>query len=568
MIRRGRGSWRALGLVAVALLLVALVTACTSDADDDGDAGSSDPPASTDDGDDVNDESTSPAPPRRWSEPLRPGSFYGLVPAPVQVQPGSGTFPLRPETVIVGPVGRSPESRDAASLLRQRLAAATGLDLPVVADAAGRPAITFTTASDTTTTSSGADTSAGGYHVEISPTGVAVEAYDHEGFVWAVQTLLQLLPPAAIGPDPVEGTFALPVGTIRDGPRYPWRGAMLDVARHFFTVDDVKAYVDELSTYKLNRLHLHLSDDQGWRLQIRAYPELTSVGSTNEVGGGPGGFYTQAEYRDLVEYARRRGVTVVPEIDTPGHTNAALRSVPELTCDGVAPEPYTGTQVGFSSLCTTQEFTYEWFDTVIGELAELTPGDWIHLGGDESDATPDDEYQRYVTRAAEIVRAHGKTPVGWEEIGQADLSGGETVVQHWREAEPTVAAAEQGARVVLSPAPKVYLDMKHTADGPGNRWAGVVSTETAYGWDPATQVPGLGDGALGVEAPLWTELIEDRETIQQRTLPRLPAVAEVAWSRQEDRAWDAFTARVATHAARWDLLGWAWTRDPGITWPG
>jgi hexosaminidase len=314
-------------------------------------------------------------------------------------------------------------------------------------------------------------------------------------------------------------------------------------------------------------VHLHLSDDQGWRLEIRSHPDLAKVGGASEVGGGEGGSYTQDEYRDLVAYAQARGVTVVPEIDTPGHTNAALNAEPELTCDGVAPEVYTGTQVGFSTLCTTKESTYEWFDDVVGELAELTPGEWIHFGGDESHSTEADDYRTFVTRAAKIVTDHGKTPMGWEEIAAADLPD-DVVVQHWLHGDPVAQAAADGASIVMSPSSKAYLDMKHVEGGSGNVWAGIISTETAYDWDPATVVDGVpAERVLGVEAPLWTELVDDLETVQQRTLPRLPAIAEIGWTAQDGRDWPSFRSRIAAHGAAWSERGWAYTRDAGIDWP-
>src|SRR5699024_10515749 len=221
------------------------------------------------------------------------------------------------------------------------------------------------------------------------------------------------------------------------------------------------------SLYKINRLHLHLSDDQGWRIEITSRPELTDIGSKNEVGGGPGGFLTQNDYAELVRYAAARGVTIVPEIDTPGHTNAALVSDPKLNCNGPTPEPYTGTQVGFSTLCIESDDVYEWFDDVIRELADLTAGDWIHLGGDESHSTTDEDYRTFVSRALDIVRSHDKTPIGWDEIGAVD-PGGDAVVQHWSQTtDTTLAAAEAGAGVILSPSARTYLDMHHVAGGPG-----------------------------------------------------------------------------------------------------
>ncbi|HSH45841.1 MAG TPA: family 20 glycosylhydrolase, partial [Longimicrobiales bacterium] len=209
-----------------------------------------------------------------------------------------------------------------------------------------------------------------GYAVRVSPDGVRVEASEPAGLFYGIQTLRQLFPPEVEFTARRAAPLPLPAVEIEDRPRFGWRGAMLDVTRHFFTVDEVKRYIDLLAQYKFNRLHLHLSDDQGWRIEIPDWPALTEIGGSTEVGGGPGGFYTAADYTDLVNYAAERFITIVPEIDMPGHTNAALASYPELNCDGEAPPLYTGIQVGFSALCVEREVTYRFVDDVVRTLAE------------------------------------------------------------------------------------------------------------------------------------------------------------------------------------------------------
>jgi len=248
-------------------------------------------------------------------------------------------------------------------------------------------------------------------------------------------------------------------------------------------------------------------------------------------------------------------------------TNAALVSLPHLNCDGRAPEPYTGISVGFSSLCVDSGATYDFVTDVIGELAGLTPGSWIHIGGDESQATAPDDYRRFVARALSIVRRAGKIPVGWEEIGGADLSGGPVVAQHWIDPAPAARAASKGAEIVMSPANRVYLDMKYDETTSGNIWAGMIDTRTAYSWDPSSAAPGVrASRVIGVEGPLWTELVSTRAEIDARLLPRLPAVAEVGWTAQDARDWDAFRVRVAQHAPRWTAAGYGYTRDPAVPW--
>ncbi|MCL4144066.1 UNVERIFIED_CONTAM: hypothetical protein GTU68_042336, partial [Idotea baltica] len=256
------------------------------------------------------------------------------------------------------------------------------------------------------------------------------------------------------------GPFEIATGTIRDYPNYGYRGAMLDVARHFFDVEEVKHYIDLISTYKMNALHLHLTDDQGWRIEIKSWPKLTEIGGSSEVGGGKGGFFTQEDYKEIVRYAQERFVVIVPEIDMPGHTNAALASYAELNCNGKARELYTGTEVGFTTLCTDKEITYQFVDDVVRELAEMTPGPYIHIGGDESLVTPMKKYIPFINRVQEIVVKHGKQVMGWDEITHASLVPN-SVAQHWEKVENAQKGVEQGAKILMSPAKKAYMDMSY-----------------------------------------------------------------------------------------------------------
>lgn len=269
------------------------------------------------------------------------------------------------------------------------------------------------------------------YQIETDEKGVKILANKPHGIFNGLQTLKQLLPAHLLSPEDLKNdTLRVATGTIKDAPEYGYRGAMLDVSRHFFGVDDVKRFIDYLAMYKLNRLHLHLSDDQGWRIEIKSWPKLTEIGGSSQVGGGEGGFYTQEQYKDIVQYAADRFITIVPEIDIPGHTNAVLASYPELNCDGKARELYHGTDVGFSTLCTDKEITYKFLDDVFGELAALTPGEYIHIGGDESHVTPMKDYIPFINRAQKIVEKHGKKVIGWDEIAHAELLPN-TVVQYW-----------------------------------------------------------------------------------------------------------------------------------------
>jgi hexosaminidase len=250
----------------------------------------------------------------------------------------------------------------------------------------------------------------------------------------------------------------------------------------------------------------------------------------------------------------------------PGHTNAALASIPDLNCDGVAPPLYTGIEVGFSSLCVEKEATYRFIDDVLGELAALTPGPYLHIGGDEAHSTSETDYRSFIGRIQEIVEGRGKRMVGWEEIARADLNA-LSIAQHWS-SDLGARAAAQGAQVILSPASRAYLDMQYTPDSPlGLHWAGFVEVQNAYDWDPVAQVPGVAEqDILGVEAPLWTETVRTLADIDYLAFPRLAAIAELGWSSVETHSWPDFRERLAAHGPRLTAMGVGFYRSPQIDW--
>jgi hexosaminidase len=489
-------------------------------------------------------------------------SFPPLIPKPLAVAPERGVFELGPGARIV----LLADAKGAAAIARRlasRLRPATGYALPVTRSPRRIPGGSIVLALAPGDRSLGEE----GYRLRVAADRVTVSARRPAGLFYGVQTLCQLLPAAIEAGTTSPGPWLVPRGTIHDRPRFAWRGFMLDVARHFFGVDEVERLVDELAALKLNRLHLHLTDDQGWRIAIRSWPRLTRVGATSEVGGGPGGRFTQAELSRIVAYARRRFVEVVPEIDMPGHVNAALASYGRLTADGVAPAPYTGIDVGFSSLAIRNELTYAFVDDVVREVAALTPGPYVHIGGDEALSTDPDDYRYFVERAQRIVRSHGKRLVGWEEIARARLRR-TSVAQHWHDAELARRAVEQGAKLVLSPARHAYLDMKYARDFPlGLTWAGTTGVREAYEWDPATLLDGVGErDVLGVEAALWSETIDSRAGLDQLAFPRLLGLAEVAWSPAAGRSWRDFRVRLAEHGPRLRARGVGFFEAPGIPW--
>ncbi|HBX70674.1 MAG TPA: hypothetical protein DEH25_15165 [Chloroflexi bacterium] len=342
---------------------------------------------------------------------------------------------------------------------------------------------------------------------------------------------------------------------------------MLDVARHFFGVADLKKYIDLLAAYKINVLHLHLTDDQGWRIEIKSWPNLTAHGGQTAINGDPGGFYTQEQYAEIVAYAQSRYITIVPEIDLPGHTNAALASYPELNCDGQAPELYTGSEVGFSSLCIHKELTYQFLEDVLRELAAMTPGPYLHIGGDEAHSTPKDDYINFIERLAPLVAESGKRMMGWEEIVQCHLPAN-SVMQYWTDVRHAEMAVEKSVQMIVCPAKRAYLDMKYDDATPlGLSWAGTVSVEQAYTWDPVTEVRGLAESAIvGVEAPLWSETLRTLADVEFMTFPRLPGIAEIGWSAAEGRGWEEYQGRLAAQGPRWEARGVNFYRAPEIPW--
>ena len=477
--------------------------------------------------------------------------FACLIPKPASIFESEGKFILS-EDVYIFITHNNNEVFSIAQLLNYYLAEATGGYFKIFVGNDNTPNIQLALIND-------ASLGEEGYELSITPDLVLLSANRPAGLFYGVQTLRQLLPTN-------ESTSVnLPAVSIRDVPRFAWRGAMLDVARHFFSVDDLKRYIDLISHYKINRLHLHLSDDQGWRIEIKSWPRLAEVGGSTQVGGGPGGYYTQEQYKEIVGYAHSCYVTIVPEIDTPGHTNAALASYAELNSSEEAPKLYTDRQVGFSTLWTNGEITYKFLDDVIREIASLTPTPYIHIGGDEALSTPKDEYKKFIKRMQEIVASHGKTAIGWNEIGEAELLPG-TIVQQWKGAEYR-NAKQQGAKIILSPANKVYLDMKYDGSTPlGLDWAGFVNVKDAYDWEPGSYMEGLEESdILGLEAPLWSETVQAMKDIEYMTFPRLPGVAELAWSPKR-QSWEDYRQCLAAHGKRMEAMGINFFKSPDVDW--
>ena len=469
-----------------------------------------------------------------------------FIPLPVSVEATGDVFELTKTTSVLVD-GESQELLRIGEYLASKLRPSTGFDIKVGQSKSnpGRGNIYLTT--------SEADSTLGdeGYELIITEDLLTVAAPKPGGVFMGIQTVRQLFSDSIELPTEQKRKWKVATGKIRDYPTYTFRSAMLDVARHFFEVEDVKRYIDLIAGYKLNALHLHLSDDQGWRIEIKSWPKLATNGGSSQVGGGKGGYYTQEQYKDIVRYASERYITIIPEIDMPGHTNAALASYPQLNCNGKATKLYTGIEVGFSTLCVEKEITFRFVDDVVREIAEITPGPYFHLGGDESHATLKEDFISFVNRSQQIVLAHGKKPIGWEEIAQTTLQPG-TTVQYWSNAQHAATAAQKGARIIMSPATKTYLDMSYDSTIKlGQHWAAFIEVDSAYMWDPATIVMGISqDNILGVESPLWTETLATMDDIEFMAFPRILGHAEIGWTPPAARSWDEYKVRLGKHGAR------------------
>ena len=504
-----------------------------------------------------------------------------LLPRPAELRTDEGEFVLDQATSIVAGTELVPTAHWLQSALRP----ATGLGLALTGRA--DRAITLGLREDLT---------AEAYHLSIGPAGVRVEGGDAAGVFYGCQALLQLLPPAVYRRSRATPRvrWALPAVTVRDAPRFAWRGAMLDVARHFMPKHDVLRFIDLLAMHRLNTLHLHLTDDQGWRVEILCHPRLTETGSwrresqlgaagTAPTDGRPhGGYYTQDDIREIVAYAAERHITVIPEIDVPGHSQAAIAAYPQL---GVSGEPLeVRTRWGINrNLLNTEESTVEFYRHVLDEITDLFPSRFIGIGGDES---PKDQWRTdprtqelirergltdetqlqgwFIDRLATHLSARGRRVFGWDEILEGPLPA-DTVVASWRGMTGARTAARRGFDVVSCPDDQVYLDYRQSElpDEP-IPFAVPLTLEDAYRFDPVPDglTPDEAQRILGGQANIWTEHMDSPRTVDYYAFPRLCAVAEALWS-TEARDLDEFRARLGAHLRRLEAIGVEYRRETG-----
>lgn len=528
-----------------------------------------------------------------------------LIPAPSSVgAPGGRPFVLDEDTEIEA----GPGAAGVARWLRTTVGAATGLPLEPYASGASRILLRITPSLADELGSPEA------YRLTVDEHAVVIDGAGREGLFYGAQTFRQLLGPTAFRRAPVSSERAreVPPVTISDAPRFRWRGLMLDVARHFMPKDGVLRYLDLMAAHKLNVFHFHLTDDQGWRIEIKRYPRLTEVGSwraRTKFGhrASPlweekphGGFYTQDDIREIVAYAAERHITVVPEIDVPGHSQAAIAAYPELgitdVIDTSSLTVWDNWGISLNVLAPTDN-TLRFYEGVFEELLELFPSEFIHIGGDECakeqwresplvqsrieelGLADEDELQSwFIGHFDKWLTARGRRLIGWDEILEGGLAEG-AAVSSWRGYAAGIAAARAGHDVVMCPEQQVYLDYRQDAGADEPVPIAYVRTlEDVYRFEPVPPelTPEEAAHVLGAQANVWTEVMEDQGRVDYQTFPRLAAFAEVAWSplpAPAERDLTDFERRMAFHYRRLDALGVGyrpptgplpWQRRPGV----
>ena len=508
-------------------------------------------------------------------ETAEASSTLNVIPKPSEYTMNEGTFTLGADAeiaVIAEDDGAAAELTNTGEYIAEVFRASTGYELPVVEKTEPENGdITLRLDPD------------GGYAeqayaIDVTTDQVIIEAGAPVGIFYGVQTLRQMFPSEIESETLVNDvTWNVPCSSLSDEPEYGLRSMMLDVTRHFFTVDQVKRQLDMLSQYKINTLHMHMSDDQGWRLEIKgemygeSLDKLRTIGAQTScnTNGIRAGQYTQEEFKEIVAYANERYIQIVPEFDMPSHAWAALVSLSFLnsTEDGRPPangydntRPYEGWDVGFNSLECRNEKTYEFIDEVFRQVSEISPSKYIHIGGDEAHVTSHDDYVYFMNRVTEIAKKYGKTPIGWQNYDTAVEDPEGTVTQFWSTGN---AKFEEGINYVVSPADHAYMDMKYDSDCPyGLEWATHNPVDDSYNWDPTDY--GSKDQIVGVETCLFTETIATDEALDFMIYPRVLGHAEIGWTAKEDRSWDEYKTRLATHDERLELQGIGYKRDAMI----
>jgi hexosaminidase len=497
-----------------------------------------------------------------------------VIPRPTAVEMRGDGFELTADTVILV----DEAAAAVGDYLAQLLSPATGYELKrksLFSDPSPVPVIRLRI--DANADGLGEE----GYRLEASPKLIDIAAKTPAGLFYGCQTLRQLLPVQVDSGETVQGVaWAVPGLVIEDMPRFKWRGMHLDVCRHFFDKEFVKQYIDLMARYKLNTFHWHLTEDQGWRIEIKKYPKLTEVGAwrTEKDGTRYGGYYTQDDIREVVAYAQSRFITVVPEVEMPGHAQAALASYPELSCTGGPFEVSNEWGIRKDVFCAGNEQTYTFLEDVLDEVIPLFPGAYFHIGGDEcpkdrwkecdkcqakikaEGLKDEDELQSHLVRHFDkFLAERGKKLIGWDEILEGGLAEGAAVMS-WRGVKGGIAAAQLGRSVVMTPHTHLYFDFKQVKsdDELGAFYNhNPISVEKVYSYEPIPEelTQEQARFILGAQGNVWTEPIETPEQVQYMTLPRMVGLSEVVWSDKSLRDWQDFERRLIGEYGRYDLLG-------------
>ena len=512
-----------------------------------------------------------------------------IIPFPNSLEMHGGTFNAAGAAFYCSGID-DPLTEAAVGRLAAELSSASGIKSETVEGSTGK-GFNFT---------SDPSIPAEAYRIRVKKNSVDISASGLNGFIYAIQTIRQMLPVEIYtGKSAPEKDWSLPCLTIDDAPRFAYRGMHLDVARHFFSVEEVKKYIDMMSIHKMNTLHWHLTDDQGWRIEIGKYPRLTEVGSIRKgtvirkewghYDGIPyGGYYTREQIRDVIDYAAALGITIIPEIDLPGHMLAALTAYPELGCTGGPYEVWGRWGVAEDVLCAGKEKTMQFLEDVLSEVADLFPSEYIHIGGDECPKVrwekcpvcqakikelglkDDGEFkaehylQSYVMeRMEKFLATKGKKIIGWDEILEG-TPGPEATIMSWRGSEGGIKASAMGHDVIMTPNSYFYFDYYQASDTENEPFGigGYVPIEKVYSYDPFEEItsPEARAHILGVQANLWTEYIATDAHLEYMLLPRQAALSEVQWCRPETKDWDRFLSSLSHEAAMYDIMGYNYAK--------
>jgi hexosaminidase len=515
-----------------------------------------------------------------------------IIPQPVQVTTNAGSFVITPKTSMVVV---NKQDNASATFFNNYLLAYYGFELPIVKKST-KNSIKFISLEKIDGLKSE------GYTLKSDNNGVVINGNSVTGTFYGMQTLIQLLP--------LERSTSLKIASVevKDEPRFAYRGSMLDVSRHFFPVSFVKKYIDYLALHKMNYFHWHLTEDQGWRIEIKKYPKLTEIGSKRNgsiIGRYPGkgsdntpeeGFYTQEEVKDIVKYASDRFITVIPEIEMPGHSSAAIAAYPMLSCFPNEKTDIPANMISekskqelasgrvklvqetwgvFTDVYAPTEYTFKFLEDVLDEVMALFPSKYIHVGGDES---PKDAWKRsefcqqlikekglkdehelqsyFIQRMEKYINKNGRTLIGWDEILEGGLAPN-AIVMSWRGEAGGIAAAKENHQVIMTPGSHVYLDHSQTKNEKEVTIGGYTSLEKIYSYEPIPKELNEQQSkyVLGAQGNVWTEYMPNPTKVEYMVFPRLSALSEVLWSPKEIKNWPSFQTKIETMKKRYDMWG-------------